>query len=99
MISQEYQNFIAALIGSIIGASRDNHKNFFSYIISVISGTASSVYLTPLIASLIQLTDAKYMLGLSFLVGTLGLKTIEFFSKRLLNQLEKKQLDNDLQRD
>lgn len=96
MISQEYQNFIAALIGSIIGASRDNHKNFLSYIISVISGTASSVYLTPLIASLIQLTDAKYMLGLSFLVGTLGLKTIEFFSKRLLNQLEKKQLDNDL---
>jgi hypothetical protein len=94
MISQDYQNFIAALIGSIIGASRDNHKNVISYALSVVTGTASSVYLTPIIASMLQMTDAKYMLGLSFLIGTLGLKTIEFFSKRLQTQLEKKQLDN-----
>ena len=94
MVSQEYQNFLAAFIGSIIGASRDNHKNAVSYALSVLAGTASSVYLTPLIASLIQLNDAKYMLGLSFLVGTLGLKTIEFFSKRLLTQLELKKIDN-----
>jgi len=90
MITQEYQNFIAALIGSIIGASRDNHKNKISYLISVLAGTASSVYLTPLIASLLQMSDAKYQLGLSFLVGTLGLKSIEFFSKRILLQLEQK---------
>jgi hypothetical protein len=94
MISQDYQNFIAALIGSIIGASRDSHKNIISYVLSVIAGTASSVYLTPLIATMLQMTDAKYQLGLSFLVGTLGLKTIEFFSKRIQEQLEKKQIDN-----
>ena len=94
MISQDYQNFIAALIGSIIGASRDNHKNIISYLISVITGTASSVYLTPIIATMLQMNDAKYMLGLSFLVGTLGLKTIEFFSKRIQTQLEKKQFEN-----
>jgi hypothetical protein len=94
MISQEYQNFLAALIGSIIGASRDNHKNKISYLLSVLAGTASSVYLTPLIASMLQMNDAKYMLGLSFLVGTLGLKTIEFFSKRIQTQLEKKQFEN-----
>jgi len=94
MISQEYQNFIAALVGSIIGASRDNHKNKISYFISVMTGTASSVYLTPLIASMLQMSDAKYQLGLSFLVGTLGLKTIEFFTKKLQEQLEKRQIDN-----
>ena len=94
MISQEYQNFIAALVGSIIGASRDNHKNKISYLISVMTGTASSVYLTPLIASMLQMTDPKYQLGLSFLIGTLGLKTIEFLSKRIMAQLEKKQIDN-----
>lgn len=94
MISQDYQNFIAALIGSIIGASRDRHKNIISYILSVITGTASSVYLTPLIATMLQMTDAKYQLGLSFLVGTLGLKTIEFFTKKIQEQLEKKKLDN-----
>lgn len=96
MISQDYQNFLAALIGSIIGASRDNHKNVFSYILSVITGTASSVYLTPIIASMLQMSDAKYQLGLSFLVGTLGLKTIEFFSKRITTQLEQKKLDSNL---
>jgi hypothetical protein len=94
MISQDYQNFIAALVGSIIGASRDGHKNIISYILSVIAGTASSVYLTPLIASMLQMADAKYQLGLSFLVGTLGLKTIEFFTKKLQEQLEKRQIDN-----
>jgi hypothetical protein len=94
MITQEYQNFIAALVGSIIGASRDGHKNIISYILSVIAGTASSVYLTPLIASMLQMNDAKYMLGLSFLIGTLGLKTIEFFTKKLQEQLEKRQIDN-----
>jgi hypothetical protein len=94
MVIEDYQNFIAALVGSIIGASRDNHKNAISYSLSVITGTASSVYLTPIIASMLQMTDAKYMLGLSFLIGTLGLKTIEFFSKRLQTQLEKKQIDD-----
>jgi hypothetical protein len=94
MNSQEIQNFIAAFVGSVIGASRDNHKNAISYSISVMTGTASSVYLTPIIATMLQMNDAKYMLGLSFLVGTLGLKTIEFFSKRIQTQLEKKQIDN-----
>ena len=94
MVTQDYQNFIAAFVGSVIGASRDNHKNVISYAISVMTGTASSIYLTPIIASMLQMTDAKYMLGLSFLVGTLGLKTIEFFSKRIEEQLEKKKLDN-----
>ena len=95
MNSQEIQNFIAAFVGSIIGASRDNHKNAISYAISVMTGTASSVYLTPIIATMLQMNDAKYMLGLSFLIGTLGLKTIEFFSKRIQTQLDKK-LDNNL---
>lgn len=94
MVIENYQNFIAAFVGSIIGASRDKHKNAISYSLSVVTGTASSVYLTPIIASMLQMTDAKYMLGLSFLVGTLGLKTIEFFSKKIQEQLEKKQLDN-----
>jgi len=94
MIFQDYQNFVAALVGSIIGASRDNHKNAISYSLSVVTGTASSVYLTPIIASMLQMTDPKQMLGLSFLVGTLGLKTIEFFSKRIQTQLEKKQIDD-----
>jgi hypothetical protein len=95
MNSQEIQNFIAAFVGSVIGASRDNHKNAISYAISVMTGTASSVYLTPIIATMLQMNDAKYMLGLSFLIGTLGLKTIEFFSKRIQTQLDKK-LDNNL---
>ena len=94
MVIEDYQNFTAAFVGSIIGASRDKHKNAISYSLSVVTGTASSVYLTPIIASMLQMTDPKQMLGLSFLIGTLGLKTIEFFTKKLQEQLEKKQIDN-----
>ena len=94
MVIEDYQNFIAAFVGSIIGASRNKHKNAISYSLSVVTGTSSSVYLTPIIASMLHMTDPKQMLGLSFLVGTLGLKTIEFFTKKLQEQLEKKQIDN-----
>lgn len=94
MISQDYQNFIAAFLGSVIGASRETHKSNLSYALSVLTGTASSVYLTPIIASALNMTDPKHMLGLSFLVGTLGLKTIEYFSKKIIAQLEKKNIDN-----
>lgn len=94
MISQDYQNFVAAFVGSVIGASKETHKNHFSYALSVLTGTASSVYLTPIIASAINMTDPKHQLGLSFLVGTLGLKTIEYFSKKIMAQMEKKNIDN-----
>ena len=82
MISQEVQSFIAGFVGALIGSSKESHKNHFQFFISVISGTASSVYLTPIIADAAHIENPKMMLGMSFLIGTLGLRAVEMATSK-----------------
>jgi hypothetical protein len=79
----DIQQIVAGFFGSIVGVSRQSHLNFGALVISVISGTASATYLTPVIATLLHIKDPKYMLGLSFLMGTLGLRGVEIVTARL----------------
>lgn len=79
----DIQQIIAGFFGSIVGISRQSHQNFGALIISVISGTASATYLTPIIAAPLNIKDPKYMLGLSFLMGTLGLRGVEMVTAKL----------------
>lgn len=79
----DVQQIIAGFFGSIVGISRQSHKNFGALVISVISGTASATYLTPVIAAPLNIKDPKYMLGLSFLMGTLGLRGVEIVTAKL----------------
>jgi len=79
----DIQQIIAGFFGSIVGISRQSHQNFGALIISVISGTASATYLTPIIAAPLHIKDPKYMLGLSFLMGTLGLRGVEIVTAKL----------------
>ena len=82
MLSQETQSFIAGFVGALIGSSKESHKNIFSFFISVVSGTASSVYLTPIIADAVHIDNPKMMLGMSFLIGTLGLRAVELATSK-----------------
>jgi len=79
----DIQQIIAGFFGSIVGISRQSHQNFGALVISVISGTASATYLTPVIAAPLNIKDPKYMLGLSFLMGTLGLRGVEMVTAKL----------------
>lgn len=79
----DIQQIIAGFFGSIVGISRQSHQNFGALVISVISGTASATYLTPIIAAPLNIKDPKYMLGLSFLMGTLGLRGVEMVTAKL----------------
>jgi hypothetical protein len=58
-------------------ASKDSSKNLGAAFGSVIAGTASATYLTPIVADMLHVKDAKYMLGFAFLLGVLGLKGVE----------------------
>lgn len=93
MNSQEIQSLIAGFIGALIGSSKESHKNPFSFFISVLSGTASSVYLTPILADAVHINDPKMMLGMSFLIGTLGLRAVELATSKL-NLPKKKEIEN-----
>ena len=81
--ADDIQQIVAGFFGSIVGVSRQSHQNFGALVISVLSGTASATYLTPIIATLLNIKDPKYMLGLSFLMGTLGLRGVEIITAKL----------------
>jgi hypothetical protein len=73
---------IAGFVGSLIMVSKDSDKNLGSSLASVIAGTASATYLTPIVADMLHVKDAKYMLGFAFLLGVLGLKGVELILER-----------------
>jgi hypothetical protein len=91
MTADEVQQIVAGFFGSLVGVSRQSHKNTGALIIAVVSGTASATYLTPIIGDALKITDPKYMLGLSFLMGTLGLRGVELITDKL--QLGKAKVD------
>lgn len=93
MTPQEIQSLIAGFIGALIGSSKESHKSPFAFFISILSGTASSVYLTPIIADSFHIDNPKMMLGLSFLIGTLGLRSVEMVLIKL--NLSKKEVSKD----
>ena len=58
-------------------------------VITVLSGTASAIYLTPLVAKQIGWHEPHQMIGLSFLLGTLGLRTVQAFNILIEKTLKK----------
>lgn len=73
---------IAGFVGSLIMVSKDSSKNLGASFASVIAGTSSATYLTPIVADMLNVKDAKYMLGFAFLLGVLGLKGVELILEK-----------------
>ncbi len=73
---------IAGLVGSLIMVGKEGYKNIGAAFTSIMAGTASATYLTPIVADLLKVTNPKYMLGFAFLLGVLGLKGVELVLDR-----------------
>lgn len=75
---------ISGLFGAILLTSKDTAINLTRTIGSVIGGAASANYITPIVVNLAKLDNAHYHYGIAFLLGFLGLRGIEYFSRKLL---------------
>jgi hypothetical protein len=51
---------------------------------SLIGGAASANYITPIVVNVTSLDNTHYHYGIAFLLGFLGLKGIEYFSRKLI---------------
>lgn len=78
--SIDFNQLLAALAGAITGTDWKKVRTVMQGLITVFTGTVSAVYLTPLVAVHIGWTKPVEMLGLSFLLGTLGLRTVQAFN-------------------
>lgn len=79
-LHMDWNQLLAGFIGAIIGTDWPRIKTILQGVITVLSGTASAIYLTPLVAKQIGWDQPHQMIGLSFLLGTLGLRTVQAFN-------------------
>jgi hypothetical protein len=75
---------ISGLFGAILLTSKGSAMNITRTISSLVGGAASANYLTPIVVTVTGLDNTHYNYGIAFLLGFLGLKGIEYFSKRII---------------
>ncbi len=75
---------ISGLFGAILLTSKESAMNLTRTISSLVGGAASANYLTPVVISLAKLDNSHFHYGVAFLLGFLGLKGIEYFSRKFL---------------
>jgi len=85
----DLNQLLAAMAGAITGTDWKKIRGVAQGVVTVFTGTVSAVYLTPLVADQIGWTKPVEMLGLSFLLGTLGLRTVQAFNLIIERSLKK----------
>lgn len=85
----DWNQLLAGFIGAVIGTDWPKIKSIMQGILTVLTGTASAIYLTPLVAKQIGWDQPHEMIGLSFLLGTLGLRTVQAFNILIEKTLKK----------
>lgn len=75
---------VSGLFGAILLTSKDTAMNLTRTITSLVGGAASANYITPIVVNLAKLDNTHYHYGIAFLLGFLGLRGIEYFSKKIL---------------
>lgn len=84
---------ISGLFGAILLTSKGSAMNLTRTVSSLIGGAASANYITPIVVNMTKLDNSHYHYGIAFLLGFLGLRGIEYFSKKLIPENEPNQPD------
>ena len=76
---------ISGLFGSILLTSKGSAMNLARTFSSLVGGAASANYITPVIISVTKLENMNFQYSISFILGYLGLRGIEFFITKLVS--------------
>jgi hypothetical protein len=75
------QQVVAGFVGAIIMVLKQKERrSLWTNVASVVAGTASATYLTPVVGKMFNQSDPNYLLGFAFLLGVLGLRGIEMIA-------------------
>jgi len=85
----DLNQLFAGIAGAIAGTDWPKVKSIFQGVLTVFVGAMSAIYLTPIVAHRIGWKSPEEMVGLSFLLGTLGLRTVQLLHAILEKQLKK----------
>ena len=75
---------VAGLFGSLLLLGKGSARNWKQSFFAIITGVASANYLTPVACDIVKISDTNYQNGVAFILGFLGLKGVEAFTKKFL---------------
>lgn len=76
---------IAGLFGSLLMIGKNAAQQWRTTIFSMLSGVACANYITPLILDMTKM-DVKYQVSVGFVLGFLGLRSVEIISKKFIKE-------------
>jgi len=69
---------VAGFAGSLLTVKRDGHKDWFTTVTSLLAGTLSANYLTPIVVDAFKMQNSNTQYAAAFIMGFLGLHGVEF---------------------
>jgi hypothetical protein len=73
---------VAGFAGSLVMMKKDGHKDWFTTITSLLAGTLSANYLTPVVVDLVNIGNSNTQYAAAFIMGFLGLHGVEYILSR-----------------
>ena len=74
---------IAGLFGALLMIGKTAAQQWRTTFFSMLSGVACANYITPLILDITKI-DVKYQVSVGFVLGFLGLRSVEIISKKFV---------------
>ena len=74
---------VAGFAGSLMTVKKDGHKDWFTTITSLMAGTLSANYLTPVVIDLLSIGNSNTQYAAAFVLGFLGLHGVEYVINRI----------------
>lgn len=73
---------VAGFAGSLMTVKKDGHKDWMTTITSLLAGTLSANYLTPVVVDFFSMKNSNTQYAAAFIMGFLGLHGVEFVIER-----------------
>lgn len=73
---------VAGFAGSLVTVKKDGHKDWFTTLTSLLAGTLSANYLTPVVVDFFSMKNSNTQYAAAFMLGFLGLHGVEFVIER-----------------
>jgi len=85
---------VSGFFGSLLLVGQQKNQNLKEQILSILGGTMSANYLTPVVINFLNFNNDSLNYGVAFVIGFGGLKVVETFYKKWFNK-DGKDTDNN----
>jgi uncharacterized membrane protein len=84
----EMAMFLAGLAGAWVSTNRNKHLTTLERVSAVFSGGFIANYVTPIFTSILNFSEST-MYGMAFIVGYIGMKSVEYIIDYIHEKFEK----------